>query len=80
MELFLGIDVGTSAARGVITDIKGKILADARFPHEVYLVDTWTVKDFTEVPSSWPCLLLLLLIFLWDLKRGLYTIYTKLLL
>ena len=50
MELFLGIDVGTSAARGVITDITGKILADARCPHEVSMPHPgWVEQDADKV-------------------------------
>jgi xylulokinase len=46
MELFLGIDIGTSAARGVITDIKGTILADTRVPHEVSMPHPgWVEQD-----------------------------------
>ena len=46
MELFLGIDIGTSAARGVITNIKGKICADYRVPHEVSMPHPgWVEQD-----------------------------------
>ncbi|MDR1929730.1 MAG: FGGY-family carbohydrate kinase [Treponema sp.] len=46
MELFLGIDIGTSAARGVITDLKGKILADHRVPHEFSMPHPgWAEQD-----------------------------------
>ncbi|MCL1811993.1 MAG: FGGY family carbohydrate kinase [Treponema sp.] len=50
MELFLGIDVGTSAARGVITGIDGKVLADAHFPHTVSMPHPgWVEQDADEI-------------------------------
>jgi len=61
MELFLGVDIGTSASRGVITDIKGNILADYRVPHEVSMPHPGWVeqdadgvwwKDFLEVTRA----------------------------
>jgi xylulokinase len=50
MELFLGVDIGTSASRGVITDTKGKILADHRVPHDVSMPRPgWAEQDADEV-------------------------------
>lgn len=46
MELFLGVDIGTSAARGVITNLKGKILADHTVSHEVSMPRSgWAEQD-----------------------------------
>jgi xylulokinase len=45
-DLFLGVDIGTSAARGVITDSRGRILADHRIPHEVSMPHPgWAEQD-----------------------------------
>lgn len=61
MELFLGVDIGTSASLGVITDIKGKTLANYRVPHDVSMPQPGYVeqdadrvwwKDFTEIVSA----------------------------
>jgi len=61
MELFLGVDIGTSASRGVITDLKGKILADHRVPHEISMprpgwveqdADGVWWKDFLEITGT----------------------------
>lgn len=50
MELFLGLDIGTSAGRGLITDIRGKIIADHRVPHEVSMPRPgWAEQDADEV-------------------------------
>lgn len=35
IECFLGIDIGTGSSKGVITDIDGKVLAEASVPHEM---------------------------------------------
>ncbi|MDC7227798.1 MAG: FGGY family carbohydrate kinase [Spirochaetales bacterium] len=34
-DCFLGIDIGTGSSKGVITDISGKILAEAQVPHDM---------------------------------------------
>jgi xylulokinase len=61
MELFLGVDIGTSASLGVITDIKGTILASHRVPHDVSMprpgwveqdADGVWWKDFSEIVSA----------------------------
>lgn len=35
MNLFLGVDIGTFESKGVVTDARGAILAQARRPHEM---------------------------------------------
>jgi xylulokinase len=46
MDLFIGIDIGTSAARGVITDLTGKILADHTVPHGISMPRPgWVEQD-----------------------------------
>ena len=61
MELFLGVDIGTSASYGVITDNKGKILASSRVPHDVSMPHPGWVeqdaegiwwKDFLEIVTA----------------------------
>ncbi|MDR2553340.1 MAG: FGGY-family carbohydrate kinase [Treponema sp.] len=50
MDLFLGIDIGTSAGRGLITDITGKIIADYRVPHEISMPRPgWAEQDADKV-------------------------------
>jgi xylulokinase len=50
MELFLGIDIGTSASRGVIVDVKGHVLADHHIPHEVTMpCPGWAEQDADAV-------------------------------
>ncbi|MDR0402028.1 MAG: hypothetical protein LBH35_00405 [Treponema sp.] len=46
MDLFIGVDIGTSAARGVIADLKGRILAEHAVPHEVSMPRPgWVEQD-----------------------------------
>ncbi|MDR1174360.1 MAG: hypothetical protein LBK83_02655 [Treponema sp.] len=46
MDLFIGVDIGTSAARGVITDLAGKILADHIVPHGISMPRPgWVEQD-----------------------------------
>ncbi|MDR2079938.1 MAG: hypothetical protein LBP74_09490, partial [Treponema sp.] len=46
MELFLGVDIGTSASRGVITDLKGSIHSDYSVPHGVSMPHPgWAEQD-----------------------------------
>jgi xylulokinase len=46
MELFLGVDIGTSASRGVITDLKGRIYSDHSVPHGVSMPHPgWAEQD-----------------------------------
>lgn len=43
--MFLGIDIGTSGSKGVLTDAGGKVLTRSERPHEVSMprpgVDVW---------------------------------------
>jgi xylulokinase len=61
MELFLGIDIGTSASRGLIADIQGRILASHSVPHGVSMphpqwaeqdADAVWWKDFLEITKT----------------------------
>jgi xylulokinase len=46
MDLFIGVDIGTSAARGVITNLQGKILADHSVPHGISMPHPgWVEQD-----------------------------------
>jgi xylulokinase len=50
MELFLGVDIGTSAARGVITNRAGRILADHTVAHEISMPRPgWVEQDADSV-------------------------------
>jgi len=61
MELFMGVDIGTSASLGVITDIKGKILVSHRVFHDFSMPQPGWVeqdadgiwwKDFLEIVTT----------------------------